>query len=411
MPPTTQGIFNSSRFTQDHAAKSFAAMITRLMPNGTAPLFALSSMLSRKTAVQVEHGFFTKTAVFPNFTLTANIGTGDTTFTVADTSTLIPGQLHRLQESGEVVIINSVDSATQITVGRSVGTVAAAAVDVGTDITTAYQVGNAFEEASIRPNALSVQVERVTNLTHIFRDTWALSGSSAATRVIAGDSPIAENKGDGAAFHAGAIEKALFFSQKSQGTRNGQPFRTMDGLINIVSDLTYYPDSYSVPNVYTAGSTTTYDQLIAMLDPVFNQVTDPMGPQERLLFVGGGARNVLHQIGRLSGQYEIMNSQTNFGLQFDSFKIPRGSFKIIEHPLFNTNPYWSKMAVAVDPASFSIAYLDGRDTQHLEFNSKGVPVDNGIDAVGGTLTTECTVEVRNPPANAVVWNLTAGASS
>ena len=407
--PTTQGIFNTSRFTQDHAKKSFAAMITRLMPNGTAPLFALSSMLSRKTAVQVEHGFFTKTAVFPAFTLTADITNVATVFTVADTSTLIPGQVHRLEETGEAVIINSVDSATQITVGRSVGSVAADAITVASDNPRAYQVGNAFEEASLRPNALSVQVERVTNLTQIFRDTWALSGSSAATQVIAGDSPIAENKADGAAFHAGAVEKALFFGQKSQGTRNGQPFRTMDGLINIVSDLTYYPSSYSVPNVYTAGSTTTYDQLLAMLDPVFNQVTDPMGPGERLLFVGGKANNVIHQIGRLSGEYQIVQNQTEFGLRFSTFNLPRGSFKIIEHPLFNTNPDWATMAVAVDPASFSIAYLNGRDTQHLEFNTKGVPVDNGIDAVGGTLTTECTVEVRNPPANAVIKGLTAGA--
>jgi hypothetical protein len=37
------------------------------------------------------------------------------------------------------------------------------------------------------------------------------------------------------------------------------------------------------------------------------------------------------------------------------------------------------------------------------------PVDNGIDAVGGTLTTEVTTVVKNPPANAVITNLTAAA--
>jgi hypothetical protein len=36
-------------------------------------------------------------------------------------------------------------------------------------------------------------------------------------------------------------------------------------------------------------------------------------------------------------------------------------------------------------------------------------LDNGIDAVGGTLTTELTCLVKNPPANAVITNLTAGA--
>jgi hypothetical protein len=33
------GIFTSANLTQDLAKKSFANMITRLMPNGTAPLF------------------------------------------------------------------------------------------------------------------------------------------------------------------------------------------------------------------------------------------------------------------------------------------------------------------------------------------------------------------------------------
>ena len=57
----TAGLFNTSQFTQDHARKSFAGMITRLMPNGSAPLFGLTALLESETAVQWEHGFFTKT--------------------------------------------------------------------------------------------------------------------------------------------------------------------------------------------------------------------------------------------------------------------------------------------------------------------------------------------------------------
>jgi hypothetical protein len=65
------GIFNSNLITQDLAKKSFAGMITRLMPNGNAPLFGLTSMLSSETALQPEHGFFTKTMLFPQLTLSA----------------------------------------------------------------------------------------------------------------------------------------------------------------------------------------------------------------------------------------------------------------------------------------------------------------------------------------------------
>lgn len=407
---TTVGIFNTGNFVTDQAKKSFAAMITRLMPNGTAPLFALTSMLASGTALQVEHGFFTKTMVFPSFNLTADITDVATTFTVASTADLLPGQIHRLEETGENVIINTVVDATTITVTRSIGEVAAAAITIATDISEAYQVGNAYEESSIRPQAMMINPVRVTNLTQIFRNTWAISGSAEATQVIVGDTNVAENRQDCAAFHAADIEKALFFGQKSQGFRNGQPFRTMDGLISIVGNIAYYPPSYSVPNVFTAGATTNYTQLEGFLDPLFNQATDPKVANERVLFVGGTARKVINKIGRLTGEYQIVDGQTSFGLQFSTFKISRGTFRMIEHPLFNTNADWSKMAVGVDLSTFNVAYLGNRKTTNKEFGLDGVPVDNGIDAVGGSLLTEMTTEVHNPPANGIIYGLTAGAA-
>jgi hypothetical protein len=403
----TTGIFNTSQFTQDLAAKSFAAAITRLMPNGQAPLFGLTAMLPSETALQVEHGFFTKTMIFPNMNLDAAVADGvANVFVVASTANLLPGMLLRAESTKEIVLINQVISPTQVQVQRGVGTTAAAAI---ADNVNFYQVGNAFEESSLRPNALQVNPVRITNLTQIFRNTWALSGSAQATQVIAGESTVAENRQDCAAFHAADIEKALFFSEKSQGTRNGQPFRTMDGLIPIVSNLTYYPPSYSVVNVTTAGGTTNFTQLETALDPVFNQTTDPKVGNERILFVGGGARKVINNIGRLNSTYFIQNGATTYGLKFGSFNIARGSFNMIEHPLFNSNADWTKYAVAVDLSTFRVAYLGGRKTMKKEFNMDGNVVDNGIDAVGGTLTTELTCVVKNPPANALIMNLTAAA--
>lgn len=407
--PTVGGIFNTQSFIQDHAKKSFAGMITKLMPNGNAPLFALTSMLTSNTAVAVEHGFFTKTMVFPSFNLTADINTTDTVFTVASTANLLPGQIHRMEETGENVIINEVLSPTSIRVTRSMGNVAAAAVTVATDISEAYQVGNAYEEASIRPQPLSINPIRITNLTQIFRNTWAISGSAAETQVEVGDTMVAENRQDCAAFHAQAIESALIWGQKSSGMRNGQPFRTMDGLVSIVSNLAYYPPTYSTPNIHEAlGTGTNYSQLEAMLNPVFDQSTDPKVANDRVIFVGGDARTVINNIGRKSGQYQLVDGQTSFGLQFQTFKTSRGTFRLIEHPLFNSNIHWKKNALVVDLSSFKIAYLGNRKTQNKEFNVAGQPaVDSGVDAVGGSLLTEMTVEIHNPPANALITNLTA----
>ena len=402
------GIFNTSGFTTDLVKKSFAQSITRLMPNGQAPLFGMTAMLPTETAVQVEHGFFTKTMLFPSMNLDAAVANAtDTTFTVASTTDLLPGMLMRAESTGEVVILNSILNATQVSVGRGIGSTAAAIADN----VNLYQVGNAFEESSVRPNALQINPVRITNLTQIFRNTWALSGTAQATQVIAGETTVAENRQDCAAFHAADIEKALFFGTKSQGTRNGQPFRTMDGLRNIILNPAYYPASYGgVVNNTTAGATTNFTQLETALNPTFNQSTDPKVGNERVLFVGGGARQVINNIGRLNATYQIQNGATSYGLQFGQFNIARGSFRMIEHPLFNSNSDWTKYAMAVDLSTFRVAYLGGRSTMKQDFNMGGQVVDNGIDAVGGTITTELTCVVKNPPANAIITNLTAAAA-
>lgn len=407
----TTGILNTGQFTQDHARKSFAGMITRLMPNGAAPLFGLTSMLESETAVSFEHGFFTKTMLFPSLTVTgAGQLIGDVVFTVTSTNNVLPGMIMRVDTTGENVIINGILSLTQVSVTRAVGTTAAVAIGASVNL---YQVGNAFEESSLRPNALVINPLRVTNLTQIFRNTWAVSGSAAAVQMIAGDSNVAESKQDCAAFHAADIEKALFFGQKFSGSRNGQPFRTMDGIYSIVSNLAYYPSSYAATNVTVAGGTTNYTQFEAAFDPCFNQTTDPKTANERLLFVGGTGKKVINNIGRLNGTYMMVDGQTSWGLQFSTMKIARGTFRVIEHPLFNTNASWSKLAIAVDLTTFRMAYLGNRKTQHRAFNSADDAedaADNGIDAMGGTLTTEVTCEVKNPPAFGIMTNLTAAAA-
>lgn len=401
------GIFNTAAFTQDHAAKSFASMITRLMPNGSAPLFGMTAQLESETAVAIEHGFFTKTMLFPEMTLGAAVADGTaTTFTVVSTANILPGMIFRADSTGENIIVNSVTNGTTIVVARGVGTVAAAAIANSIKL---YQVGNAYEEASDRPTAQQVQPVRITNLTQIFRNSWLISDTVRATQVIAGDSNIAESRQDCAGFHAADIEKALFFGQKSSGTRNGQPFRTMDGMLSIVGNLTYYPPSYAAANVTALGSTTNYTQLEAALDPVFNQTTDPKIANERVLFVGGQAKRVLNNIGRLNGTYQLVNGNTSYGLQFSTFQTARGTFRMVEHPLFNTNASWSKMGVAVDLSSFKVAYLGDRKTKNEEFGVSGEIADHGQDAVGGTLTTEMTCVIKNPPANAILTNFTAAA--
>jgi len=398
------GIYNTLQIPDDLARKSFAGMITRLMPNGSAPLYGLTARLKEETAYQVEHGFFSKTMLFPQLTMAAGGAiAADTVLNVTSTQNMLPGMVMRVDSTGENILIRSVNSPTQVGVQRGVGTTAAQAIAGAVNL---WMVGNAYEEASLRPPSLLIIPQRFINFTQIFRNTWAVSDTTRATQQIAGDTFVAESRADCSMFHAADIEKALFFGQKFWGNLNNQPFHTMDGLLNTIA-------LQAPGNITTAGATTTWTQLQAALDPAFNQVTDPKNLPERILFVGGAARNVLHNIFRLNSTYFIEGDQTEWGLQFDTFKIPRGTFHIVEHQLFNAygqNSTWAKMAVGVDVSSFNLAYMAGRKTKNKDFNTAGqVDVDNGVDAVGGTLTSELTCLIRNPAADTVLFNLTAAA--
>lgn len=395
--------FNSlNAAAPDYIAKSFASNLVRYAPNGMAPLFAMTSMLGDKEAASVEHGYFTKTMVFPGTTLGAAVASGvATAFTVASTSSLVVGDLLRAQSTGEIVRVEAIVDATNFTARRGVGQIAAAAIGNGVAL---YCIGNAFEQGSTRPASRLMLPTRVLNYTHILRNSWALPGTLEAIKTIVGDGNVAESRADAGLFHASAIEQAILFSQRSSQTVNGQYMTTMDGLIETVRRLA------PAANTTVAGGTTNFTQLEAMLNPIFNTVNDGRNGNERVLLVGGSARTVINNIGRLNGTYQLVDGQTNFGLQFSTFKTSRGMFRMIEHPMLNSNADWAKMAIAVDVPGIKLAYLPGRKTQNREYNMAGAPVDNGIDAIGGTLTSELTMEILNPSAHAVIYGLTAGAA-
>lgn len=381
---------------------SFAQAITRLMPNGTAPLFGLTSLLQDETATNIEHGYFSKSMIFPSATLAAAVADGAaTSFQVANHNDMNVGDMLMAASTQETMLVTGFADATHITVVRGIGSVAAAAIANGV---TLYTVGNAFEEGSTRPSAVNIVAERYVNYTQIFRNSWAVTKTAAAIPQIAGAGFVAESKQDCAALHAMAIEKALFFGQKYMGTSNGKPLHTQEGIIARVT-------AAAPSNIVTLGATTNWTQFEAALDPTLQTVTDPKGGNIRTMFVGGTARRVIHNIARLNSTYQITGSETAWGMQIDTIRTPRGTFEMIEHPLFNAygsaSP-WAKMGVIADLNAFSLAYL--RKTSDAAYNAAGALVDNGVDAEGGTLTTELTSVIKNPAAFGVLYNFTAAAA-
>jgi hypothetical protein len=288
----------------------------------------------------------------------------------------------------------------QVAMRRGVGSTAPRTLPIASE---AYSMGSAFEESSLRPLPLTRSLRDVENITQIFRNTWAVSGTVKSLMMQIGDGQDAESKKDATGFHARDIEQGLIFGEKYSGVWKGQPLRKMDGIISFIKQ--YAPQNYvQAPNVLT------YDILEDMLDPLFDVVTDMKNKNDRVLFVDSHARRAISKLGRLSGNIELMPGQTKFGHSFQSFTTSRGEFTMLEHPMFNTLPVSKGMMLALDLSSMKLAYMAGRNTDYKEFNpnansASGVAQDNGIDATGGAFLTEVTMQMSAPNANGVIFGI------
>lgn len=432
--------YHSGNIPVDLAERSFAAGLALRMPGGGAPLFALSGLAKKKTAKTIEHGYWSKQYDYPSLKLpnTVDIAAGDTTIQLGatadwqtpnlpknpgtdsqgrqlpargalnDSKRLIPGMILRYQAVAaggsvwvppELMMIESVDIANnRITVSRGFAGTTAGLIP---KTSTLIMIGNAYEEGSNRPQSQAVIPERHLNYTQIFRNAWDVSGTLRSIALTQGVDAVSDNKQDCIHMHARDIETSAWFGRKFMGTRNGKPFHTMDGIEAMI-------ERYAPENLQWAGATTNYDQLVKMVNPLLNWQSGAGNSRRRVIHAGGEAFQVLQDIGRKSGNYQLVDQQTNFGLQFKTFTTGRGTFDLIENPLFNTNTQWSKMAAVLDLSQFDFAYLEGRDTRHDQYNQLGGLTD-GKDATGGVLTSELTIEMQAPFTCGIIYNLTAAA--
>lgn len=399
------GIFNTSTtFGSNPAelnARSFAGTILRLFPNGSAPLFALSSQSGKSKAKSSTHGYFSKTLSFIKTTANDTSSTGTLVLAASGTVGMTPGMVLANLRSKENYLVISITNGTTAVVTRGFGRTVATANIVGDNI---IQIGTAFAENSNRPTARSISTTYVPNYTQIFRNSWGLSDTARASMAEQGFSNVAENRKDCSLFHSTDIEAAILYGQPKMDVTGSMPIHATQGIIDAVTQ-------YSVANVNAAASTTSFNQLVALVEPAFRFSTDMSNPKSRAGFCDSIGMRVMHQIAKLSGQIEIMQSETSFGMQFTKFKFYKGEINLIEHPLLNglaPNAATTGQMIIVDLPALKLAYMEGRDTIAEEYNVNGTKVENGIDGVGGSLTSELAVELINPFSCAVITNLTAG---
>lgn len=405
---STLGIFGSTNFQPEELQlQSFAGTIFRKFPGGQAPLLGFTSMTKKGSLAVPLHTWQIDQQEFPHTATTAQnaacpAGTAQT-FLVQDATQFTEGVVLDVTTTNERLRVVSVVGPFEMVCIRGYGRIPPQVIPAGTEL---WRIGTSFEESSLRPLARTSSTRRdLTNVTQIFRDAWAISGTAAAMKLSKfGENQLQKNKRDAATQHAVDMEMSMIFGQRYEGVQKGQAVRTMDGIISLMRQ--YAPES-----VHNAPSVVTYRMLEDMLDPIFDFNTDATNMNDRVLFCGKVGRKIINDLGRYYGVIQTNMGQTAFGHRFTEFTTTRGHYKVMEHPMFNTRPDWSRMILALDLSTLSTLNLEGRDTYHRSFN-KGVnagedkgDVDAGIDAEGGSFLTEHTIELGLPEANAVIFGL------
>ena len=396
------GVFNTTNNPTELNKRSFASTLLRLFPDGSAPIFALTSETGRSSAKASTHGYFTKTLTFAQSAINNGAGyaSGILIFTVDATAGLLPDQIIHFPRTQENMRIVSVDSATQITVVRAFGRVAAAAL---LDNDVFISIGTAHAEGSARPTARGLTTVYVANYTQIFRNAWALTDTARASYTEMGFENIAENKKDCMLLHSVDIESAILFGQPKMDVTGTQPRHSTQGIIDAV-------EQYAPANTNAADAGTSLTELEALFEPAFQFSHDLGDTKSRMVYTGSTGMKVFNQVARLNGTVQLMQGQTSFGFRFSTFTFYKGTLYLVEHPILNGLTGMSNMAVCLDMPALKLAYLDGRDTRPEEYGGTGKNNANGVDAQGGSLTTEFAVELLNPAGCAIVYGLTAGAA-
>ncbi len=362
------GLRGTGDWGTDERPKNFREMILFRNPNGTAPIFALTSKAGMKSVDDPEFAWWDEPNDIIRLQVAGAVGAAVTTITVdsADpsasspglvwgtASNLKPGDLLLVEPATdnvtfdhELLEVVSVLSATQFTVKRGVGGTSAASISDDAYLTV---VGSAFAEGTGAPPATIRNPIKYSNYTQIFKDSYELTGTADATRARTG--PAWSNDKKRKMFkHSADIEWSMLFGRAHETTgTNGKPLRYMKGLRNFVGNVTVF------------GAAVTTASFMDAISPVWDYESG--GGDTRLAFAGQEALLELSKV--FDGSYSrFVNDGVPkvYGLNLTKFVTPHGTLLVKTHPLLSRHGLYKKSMFVLDFDSIKYTVLKGRDTK------------------------------------------------
>lgn len=396
-----QGIFASNQGIVGERVGDFNSAYLQVFPSGTALFLAMTAGMAKESATDTVFSWYEDQHVSGRSAIVS--GGTTTTVVVADGTQYVPGAVLLVEETGEIIFVTATNG-DSLTVTRGLSGTTLTSVNNTMHV---QNIGNAHEEASGIPVAVTQQGHPRLNYTQIFRNAWAISGTAKAVKYTTGDK-VAKNKRDCAAYHAEDQERAFLWGKKHIGTLNGKQFRLTDGVVSQIENyggtvLSAASDSGTGP---VAGDL-NLDDFNEYIRQIFAYNVKGQ-PNERITLGGDSVLMALNRMASKDTQYNVTTGETKVGLMVNTIQNPFGTLRLMTHPLMNESPYFRKQMYTLHPGGISRRVL--RDTFQEDYDKNGLRIQ-GVDADEGVYTTEAGIAVKAARTMGILRNVNRGVPS
>lgn len=348
------GLRGTGDWGTDERPKNFREGILRYNPNGTAPIYALSSKAGKKSVDDPEFAWWNESNTIVRLQVNGALGAADGVVTIdtADpTSTTMAanyGDARNLKEGDlllvepttdnatfdhELIEVTQVMSATQFSVTRGVGGTTAATI---ANDAWLLLIGSTYAEGTGVPRSTSRNPVKFYNYIQIFKDTYELTGTADKTKTRTNNNYSEDKKRKGFK-HAADIETSILFGRRYETTGdNGKPKRFMGGIRSFLP----------AANVTVFSAAVTPSSFLDAIAPVFD--FDTGAGDERVGFAGNQALINLSKIFAGEVTYNVTDTVKQYGMDFVRFRMPNGSLMMKSHPLLSRNTLYNKSMFIVD---------------------------------------------------------------
>jgi len=422
--PYGTGMVGNSAWVTDQRPKDYREALLFMKPNGTAPLFAMTSKIASERTTDPEFNWWEKnlpmqggavTGVYTTESMGTAYSSGDyaagaavfVKVAAAVAKEIRPGHMVLLRDNSDItndvrarvtaVSVNGANSRISCVLLEADGT---GTTGLG-DCDYISVIGNMNAEGAVIPEPISYQPTKYHNYTQIFRTSLSITRTAMKTRLRTGDA-LKEMRREALELHGLEIEKALLYGIATEDTDvvNGQPIRSTMGMINYIE--TYSSETCFNWATATGASSWTSDVAVNWLDECMEKSLR-YGSRDRWCFCGSGALLGIQKLARHSGVMQIQPGVTEIGTNVTTLLSAFGKYHLYVHPLFSFNSADLYRMVVFDPGNLKERYIDKTTLKKdKDLQNGGV---TAIDGIKDEYLTEMGLEFHHPPTFAIIDNV------